>query len=74
MSIEHSPSKDGRRYLSEKQTAEYLGLSIKTLQRYRIRGIGPKYIKCVGRVLYDRQDIDSWMEQQKVTSTSAYAR
>lgn len=72
MSLEHSPAKEGRRYLSEKMTAEYLGLSDKTLQRYRGNGNGPRYIKCGGRVLYDVRDCDDWMESQKVQSTSAY--
>lgn len=72
MLIEQSLNKTNRRYLSEKMTADYLGLSDKTLQRHRIQGTGPKYIKCGGRVLYDIHDCDDWMENQKVMSTSAY--
>lgn len=70
--LEHSPAKAGRRYLSEKQAADYLGLSDKTLQRYRGNGQGPQYVKCGGRVIYDLHDCDGWMESQKVRSTSAY--
>lgn len=72
MSTEHSLDKESRRYLSEKMTADYLGISVKTLQRYRGNGNGPRYIKCGGRVLYDVRDCDDWMECQKVQSTSAY--
>jgi len=74
MSIEHSPAKAARRYMSEKQAADYLGLSNKTLQRYRGNGQGPQFIKCGGRgrILYDIQDCDTWMEAHKVQSTSAY--
>ena len=70
MPLEHTPSKDSRRYMSEKQAADYLGLSDKTLQRHRGAGTGLKYVKCGGRVLYDIQDCDHWMETQKVLSTS----
>jgi predicted DNA-binding transcriptional regulator AlpA len=73
MSLEHSPNREDRRYLSERQAADYLGISDKTLQRHRGAGTGPQYIKCGGRVLYDIRDCDSWMESQKVQSTSAYA-
>jgi predicted DNA-binding transcriptional regulator AlpA len=72
MSLEHSPAREGRRYLSEKQAADYLGLSDKTLQRHRGAGSGPQFVKCGGRVLYDVIDCDGWMEKQKVQSTSAY--
>jgi predicted DNA-binding transcriptional regulator AlpA len=59
-----------QRYLSEKQTAEYLGLSVKTIQRHRGTGLGPAYIKAGGRVLYDLHDLDNWMQRHKIQSTS----
>lgn len=74
MSLEHSPAKDARRYLSERQAADYLGVSDKTLQRYRGSGQGPQFIKLSGRVLYDVHDCDAWMTSQKVQSTSEYAQ
>jgi predicted DNA-binding transcriptional regulator AlpA len=58
------------RYLSERQASVYLGISDKTLQRHRINGTGPQFIKCGGRVLYDRNDCDAWMSSQKITSTA----
>lgn len=61
------------RYLSEKQVAEYFGISVKTLQRYRVLGGGPLFAKCGGRVLYDIKDCDLWVEKQKFGSTSEYA-
>lgn len=74
MLTEHSRDRKNRRYLSEKMASDYLGLSDKTLQRHRINGTGPQYIKAGGRVLYDIMDCDEWMESQKVFSTSAYAQ
>jgi len=73
MSIEYSDAKDTRRYFSERQAADYLGLSDKTLQRKRCAGDGPQFIKCGGRILYDIQDCDAYMESHKVQSTSEYA-
>lgn len=72
MSIEHSPAQDQKRYLSEKQTAEYIGLSVKTLQRMRANGNGMPFIKAGARVLYDINDLDHYMNARKVQSTSAY--
>ncbi len=62
-----------RRYLSENRAATYLGISAKTLQRHRYKtGLGPKFIKLAGRILYDIHDCDSWMEDHKCQSTSEY--
>ncbi len=60
------------RYFSEKQAAEYIGLSHKTLQRLRTNGDGMAFIKAGARILYDRADLDKNMSDRKVQSTSAY--
>ena len=62
-----------QKYLDEKATADFIKLSTKTLQRLRGTGQGPAYIKAGARVLYDVEDITSWLEARKVQSTSAYA-
>ncbi|MCB1782975.1 MAG: helix-turn-helix domain-containing protein [Alphaproteobacteria bacterium] len=59
-----------QKYLSENDTSEYTGLSAKTLQRYRAHGTGPRFIKTLGRVLYDKADLDAWLEGLKRLSTS----
>lgn len=61
-----------RKYFSENQTAEYLGISKKTLQRHRAMGSGPVFAKCGGRILYDVTDCDAWVSAQKFASTSQY--
>lgn len=61
-----------RKYFSEKQASEYLGISVKTLQRHRAFGSGPLFAKCGGRILYDISDCDIWVENQKFGSTSEY--
>jgi len=50
--------------------AEYLGLSPATLETMRVRGGGPVFVKLGRRVVYRREDLDSWLEERRRTSTS----
>jgi predicted DNA-binding transcriptional regulator AlpA len=50
--------------------ATYLGLSQSTLAKMRLRGDGPAYAKAGRAVIYDRGDLDSWLERLKRKSTS----
>ena len=50
-------------YLSTRQAAELLGVSPRTLERYRGSGEGPPYMKVGPRVRYARADLDAWMEE-----------
>ena len=53
------------------QAAEYLGLSQSTLAKMRLRGDGPPYLKLGGKiVVYDIQDIESWLAASRRHSTS----
>ena len=53
------------RYLGPEEAAQYLGLSPKTLQRMRVTGEGPPYVKVRRRVIYDRLDLDDWAAKRK---------
>lgn len=55
--------------MSSDEAASYLGYSRGTLANLRINGTGPRYIKR-GKVLYMREDLDSWLEERRVTSTT----
>lgn len=61
--------------LSEHRAAELLGLSVRTLQRFRVEGRGPRYLK-LGRkrVAYSEADIAAWIEHCRRESTSEPAR
>ena len=49
--------------LSEKQTAEFLGVSRRTLQGWRLAGNGPKFVKVSSRsIRYRRKDLLAWVE------------
>jgi predicted DNA-binding transcriptional regulator AlpA len=57
--------------LSEDQAAELLQLSPRTLQRFRVEGRGPGYLKLgKKRVAYAESDITTWLEGCRRKSTS----
>lgn len=50
--------------------ASYSGLAESTLEKLRVSGDGPRYIR-VGRVVvYDLDDLDEWLNSHKRNSTS----
>ncbi len=50
--------------------AAYVGLSARTLEKFRITGGGPQFLKPNRRVVYDRDDLDSWLDGKRRRSTS----
>ena len=57
--------------LTEVQTAAVLNVSIRTLQAWRLRGGGPRYVKLSGRaVRYRNGDLAAFIESRTVRSTS----
>jgi hypothetical protein len=60
-------------YMTQEVAARYLGgLSVKTLERWRVLGIGPAFRKLGRRCFYTVADLDEWAEQQKRRSTSQH--
>ena len=51
------------RYLTEKEVSEQYKYSRSTLQDWRWRGIGPKFIKVRNRVLYPVNELESYFNQ-----------
>lgn len=56
--------------LDVKAAAEYSNLSKSSLNKLRVYGGGPLYIKVGARVVYDRLDLDTWLIGKKVANTS----
>lgn len=52
-------------HLNEKMLAHRLGLSLRTLQRWRWQGKGPAYLKLGGRVVYRLRDVELWEERNR---------
>ena len=63
-----------RRCVNTKDAAIYSGSTESTLEKKRLAGTGPRYIKLGRRVLYDLRDLDEWLDAQKRQSTSEPAR
>lgn len=57
-----------------KQASAWLKISESTLEKFRLYGGGPRYIKAgrgsQSRVVYDPADLRDWVEEHKRASTS----
>ena len=61
---------EGTIYLNTRKAARYLGLSTRTLDRYRVSGDGPVFLRFGGRVRYLCEDLDAWAKTRRRRSTS----
>ena len=58
------------RFLRTHEAARLLGLSPRTLEKYRCHGSGPTFRKLGGRVVYAIDDLEAWADQSACRSTS----
>ena len=58
------------RKLNVQEAARHLGLWESTLNKLRLSGNGPGYMKLGRRVLYDLRDLEEWAAQRKRNHTS----
>ena len=56
--------------LNTEQTAQRLGLSPRTLERYRVTGEGPEYLKIGRAVRYTASALGRWLKGCTRRSTS----
>jgi hypothetical protein len=56
--------------LNVAQAADYTTISKSSLDKLRVYGGGPLYIKVGARVVYDRVDLDTWLVGKKIANTS----
>lgn len=57
-------------YFDTRETAQRYGLSTSFLNKLRVYGGGPTFIKVGRRVLYDQVTFEEWLENHRRTSTS----
>ena len=57
-------------YLAQAEAPEFLRVSGRTLERWRLEGSGPPYIKAGRRLLYSVSDVESWLQARRRSSTS----
>lgn len=61
------------RLIDEIEAARFLGYSVRTLQNWRVRGGGPKFVKVSARsVRYCRRDLINWSISKTVDNTSQF--
>ena len=71
----HPQSSDDKSdiFLTPKEAAAYLRVSKSYLDKLRVYGGGPKFVRFTKRkILYRKSDLDSWASQHRFGSTSEY--
>jgi hypothetical protein len=58
------------RYVRTHEAARVLGISPRTLEKYRCHGNGPTFRKLGGRVVYAIDDLEAWADKAACRSTS----
>jgi predicted DNA-binding transcriptional regulator AlpA len=57
--------------LNQKEAAAILAISVRTLERLRVTGSGPRFVKISHGVCYRTSDIETWLASRTRASTSA---
>lgn len=58
--------------IDEQRAADFLCQSVRTIQKWRVTGYGPDFIKSGRSVRYSRRDLLSWKDARRHGSTSGY--
>ena len=53
-----------KRFYSERDLADVLGVSVKTVQGWRFRGQGPAWRRLCGAVRYPVNEFETWVQAQ----------
>ena len=57
-------------FLTPDEAAKVLRTSVRSLERRRVEGNGPQFVKLGRRVLYRPEDIDAWACDHSFASTA----
>jgi hypothetical protein len=57
-------------YLNVAEAAKFANLGASTLNKKRLTGGGPEYLKIGRRVVYPRDSFEAWLRSHQRTSTS----
>ena len=66
-------SQPSTEFLTQREAAAHLRLSERTLERYRVAGTGPSFVKFGRRVVYRQDDLRRWADTHTYRSTSEFA-
>jgi len=56
--------------LSVRDAADYCDVSVSFLNRSRLTGDGPEFLKLGAKVMYESADLDAWLASRRRRSTS----
>ncbi len=59
-------------FLTQREAAAVLRLSERTLERHRLAGTGPAFVKLGRRVAYRKSDLEAWAAANTHRSTSEF--
>jgi predicted DNA-binding transcriptional regulator AlpA len=62
----------GHRRLRTPAAADYVGYSESTLEKKRLTGGGPPFIRLGRAIVYDTRDLDAWLAARRAHSTSEH--
>ena len=62
-----------QKFLSPAELAEALGISVRTIYNWRVRGFGPVGIKLGRRVLYRQAEVEEWLARLPTNAVDASA-
>jgi hypothetical protein len=70
--VHHTPEvPEADLFLTEARAAELLSINVRTLQQWRLRGTGPKFVRISSRCIrYRHRDLLRWTEELLRSSTS----
>lgn len=66
----NTKSNSAPKLLDTSELADHLTNKPNTIEGWRIKGVGPRYIKIGRLVRYRIEDVEAWLESQSRTSTS----
>ena len=64
------PNKPAGVFLDNKEAADFLKLSPRTLEKHRVIGGGPRFRKFGRRVVYALADLEAWANERICDDTS----
>jgi hypothetical protein len=56
------------RYVDEIEAARYLSIARKSLQNWRLRGVGPKFVRLEGSIRYSIHELTTYAENRVAQS------
>ena len=60
--------------LTQQGLSELIGVSPRTLERWRVEGSGPRFCRAGRKILYPSEDVEKWLLANRRSSTSDHGQ